>query len=272
MSDSSEKKLLTGKFFTFIRPFLSFVDSPKYFTVPFSWLYILFAVVYLASPLVVLFKVMIPLFEYATAKIVFSSLLTWVALAIAAWAAFQVWWNRRKTIETYKIDAKIIIGALSHFVYTSIEATAIFIGIAGFFAGLFALLIDGGVLDTLGLKGFALSIMIGSLLGGYFGVWIAKLVAFLFRKITEIIVFLIVKLFHFIVYAIVRIFNFDVHIIKQLFEYGFLYVQSIVDFIVNGWRVVIALVAKLGNFLLAIAHAPIVLKSPSKASITYNND
>jgi hypothetical protein len=100
--------------------------------------------------------------------------------------------------------------------------------------------------------------MITSLVGGYLGVWLARLTAFLFRKIAEIIV-----------YVLVRIFKFFVHIIKQLFEYCFIFWQSVVDFTVNGWKVIVALVAKLGNTLLAIAHAPI---NSNKAGITYNND
>jgi hypothetical protein len=259
MSDGPEKKPFEGKFFTALRPYLAFVDSVKFFTVPFSWLYVLFAVVFLLAPFAVLsYLINADFFEYAPGKMIFSVILSWIAALAAAWVAFQVWWNRKKVVYTERLTIDVIIGAVAHLVYTFCEATAHFIGVAGFFSGLFSLIFSQGILDVLGLESMALPVMVGSLIGGYAGVWIARLVAFLFRKIAEIIV-----------YVVVKIFNFVVHIIKQLFEYGFIVVQSIVDFIVNGWKVLVALVAKLGNTLLAIAHAPI---NSNKASITYNND
>jgi hypothetical protein len=259
MSDVPEKKPFEGKFFTALRPYLAFVDSVKFFTVPFSWLYILFAAVFLLTPFAVLFYLIkLGLFEYAPAKMIFSVILSWIAVLIAGWVAFQVWWNRKQVVHTDRLTIDVIIGAVAHLVRTFSEAAAHFIGVAGFFCGLFSLIFSEGILSIIGLESAALPLMIGSLIGGYAGVWIARLTAFLFRKIAEIIV-----------YVVVKIFNFVVHIIKQLFEYGFIVAQSIVDFIVNGWKVVVALVAKLGNTLLAIAHAPI---NSNKASITYNND
>jgi hypothetical protein len=260
MSDVSEKRPFeNNKFFTALRPYLTFVDSTRFFTIPFSWLYILFAAVFLLTPFATLFFLIDNgFFKYAPGKIIVSAILSWIAILIAAWIAFQVWWNRKKVVHVDKLDTNVVINALSHLVYTFCEASAHFVGVAGFFIGLFALLFGGGLLETFNLGAAALPVMIASLVGGYLGVWLARLAAFLFRKIAEIIV-----------YVVVRIFKFFVHIIKQLFEYCFIFWQSIVDFIVNGWKVVVALVAKLGNTLLSIAHAPV---NSNKASITYNND
>jgi hypothetical protein len=258
MSDSTEKKPFEGKFFTFIRPFLAFVDSPRYFTKPFSWLYLLFAVVFLLVPFGLLFVMIGGGFFKSSGNIIFGGILTLIAVFIASWLAFQIWLNRRRVIQVEKVTVAVIIDALAKLLRTGIEANSVFMGVAGFCAGLFTFLFAGELLSLVGLSSaLALPLMVGSLLGGYFGIWFAKLVEFLFPKIANIVV-----------YVTVRIFNFIVHIIKQLFEYFFIFWQSIVDFIVNGWKVVIALVVKLGNTLLAVAHAPI---NSNKANITYND-
>jgi hypothetical protein len=259
MSDVSEKKPLEGKFFTALRPYLAFVDSTRFFTIPFSWLYILFAVVFLLMPFGILYYLIDNGFFRLPGKMIVSGILSWIAVLAASWIAFQVWWNRKKVVHTDRLNTGVVINAFAHLVYTFCEALAHFVGVAGFFTGFFSLIFGSGLLEIFGPgSSSALSIMICSLVAGYLGVWIARLAAFLFRKIAEIIV-----------YVVARIFKFIVHIIKQLFEYFFIFCQSVVDFIVNGWKVVVALVAKLGNTLLAIAHAPI---NSGKASITYNND
>ncbi|MDR1287134.1 MAG: hypothetical protein LBK08_05960 [Treponema sp.] len=259
MSDVSEKKPLESKFFTALRPYFAFVDSTRFFTIPFSWLYVLFAVVFLLAPFAVLYYLIDNGFFRQSGKIIAGGVLCWIAILVASWIAFQVWWNRKKVVNTDKLDISVIINALAHLVYTFCEALAHFAGVAGFFTGFFALIFGAGVLRFFGPGSSSpLALMICSLVGGYLGVWAARLAAFLFRKIAEIIV-----------YVVVRIFKFVVHIIKQLFEYFFIFWQSFVDFIVNGWTVVVALVAKLGNTLLAIAHAPV---NSNRASITYNND
>ncbi|MDR1106815.1 MAG: hypothetical protein LBL44_10710 [Treponema sp.] len=259
MSDVSEKKPLESKFFTALRPYFAFVDSTRFFTIPFSWLYILFAVVFLLTPFAVLYFLIDNGFFRQSAKVIVGGILCWIAIIAASWIAFQVWWNRKKVVHTDKLDTSVVINAFAHLVYTFCESLAHFVGVAGFFTGLFALIFGAGVLRFFGSGASApLTLMICSLVGGYLGVWIARLAAFLFRKIAEIVV-----------YVVVRIFKFFVHIIKQLFEYFFIFCQSVVDFIVNGWKVVVALVAKLGNTLLAIAHAPV---NSNRASITYNND
>jgi hypothetical protein len=262
MSDlPEEKKFLESKFFTFIQPYLLCVDSPRFFTVPFSWLYILFAIIYLISPFAFLLLLIGNGLFDGGGKIIFGGLLSWIATIAAGWVTFQIWWNRRKVIRTEKLDMDVIIDAFSHFLTISCEAVAHYAGIAGFFIGLSAFLFGDqllGFFPQLAALGGGLFVMIGSLIFGYVGVWVARLIGFLFRKVAEIVV-----------YVVQRIFFFLVHIVKQLFEYFFIFMQSIIDFIVNGWKVVVALVAKLGNTLLAIAHAPV---NSNKASITYNRE
>jgi hypothetical protein len=55
-----------------------------------------------------------------------------------------------------------------------------------------------------------------------------------------------------------------------LFDYFFVLIQALVDYMVNGLRVVIALVARLGRFLLAYARSPFKNKEYNNANVTYN--
>jgi len=255
------KNSTENKFFNLVRPYLGFIDSPKFFTGPFSALYYLFALVYLLSPFFILYKIIeAGVFKSGDAKLIVFVILTWLAILAAGWISFQIWWNRQKTVETDKVTGDTVIEVLSGLVYTFIEASATYTGIAGFFWGIFALILNKGVLDYpvwFGLH--AVPLVIGSILIGYFGVWLAKFIALLFRKILEIIF-----------YVAVRVFRFVVHIVKQLFEYVFIFWQSVVDFVVNGWRVVVALVAKLGNALLTFAEEKPAPGS-DKAAVYYNS-
>jgi hypothetical protein len=42
---------MKSKFFTFIQPYLSYIDSGDFFRKPFGWLYMIFAVGNLLTPL-----------------------------------------------------------------------------------------------------------------------------------------------------------------------------------------------------------------------------
>jgi hypothetical protein len=262
MSENSKKE---NKFVTFVKPYLEFVDSPRLFTKPYGWLFNLFALFSLLFPFSVLYELInVEFFQRALdaekSKLIVAAILSLIVIFIASWIVFQIWLNRKKVIVTDRVTSGIVVDALGHLVYTAFEAAATWLGIVGTLGGLITLIFDGGILGFIGIGGYdPLYVIIGSLVGGYFGVIFAKLAGFLFKKIANIII-----------YVIVRIFNFVVHVIKQLFEFIFIFYQSIVDFLVNGWRVVIALFAKLGNTLLAFAHR----KGPdgsNQASITYNS-
>lgn len=55
---------MDGFFFNFIKPYLSYIDSGKFYKKPFEWLHVFFAVVSLASPVL--------LFTYTAANGLFS--------------------------------------------------------------------------------------------------------------------------------------------------------------------------------------------------------
>ena len=272
MSSENEKKPFLGSY-------LSFVDSTRFFTTPFSWLYYVVAVAFLAIPIGILATGI----DYGVfkgdydgkGKIVFAFILTLIAAIAAAIISFVVAWNGKKKISTDKITIEVIIDAVADLQALIIKSQAHFIGVFGFFAGLFALIFGERLLSVLGLGmslGYgAAGIMIGAVLLGYGMVWFSRLYKFLFEKIARIVVKVIVQIFRFVVlHAIAVIYNFVAHIIRQLFDYIFLAIQAIVDYIVNGLKVVIALVARLGRFLLAYARSPFKNRDYNDAKITFN--
>ena len=278
MSSENEKK-------PFLGGYLSFVDSTRFFTTPFSWLYLVVAFAFLAVPIAVLATgIDYGIFArgeiwkdgkaaqgFLNGKLIFPFILALIASIAAAIVSFAVAWNGKKKISTDKITIELIIDAVADLQALILKSQAHFIGVFGFFAGLFALLFGGELLEVFGFGYGAAGVMVGSVLLGYGMVWFSRLYKFLFEKIARIIVKVIVQVFKFVVlHAIVVIYNFVAHIIRQLFDYIFLAIQAIVDYIVNGLKVVIALVARLGRFLLAYARSPFKNRDYNDAKITFN--
>jgi hypothetical protein len=255
------------------RTYLEFVDSSRFFTTPFSWLYLIVALAFLALPIAVLAKgIQFEVFSYE-GKIVFLFILLLIASIAAAIVAFVVAWDGKKKDNVDKITVELIIDSLADLQGLIIKALAHFLAVFGFFAGLFSLIFGGDdLLSEFALPYGGAMVMLGSLLGGYALVWVSRLYKFLFAKIARIIVHVIVQVFKFVVlHSIAIIYNFIAHIIRQLFDYVFVLIQAIVDYIVNGLRVIIALVARLGRFLLAYACSPFKNKEYNNANITYND-
>ena len=261
----------------FVQKYLKFVDSTNFFTTPFSWLYFIVAVAFLSLPVIILVNGLeygiFKLSGEGTGLIKLGFILILLTSVAAAVVAFVVAWNGRKKDNVDKITIELIIDSLADLNALIVKAFAHFIAVFGFFAGLFALIFGERLLGTIGLNfGFgAAAVMIGSLLLGYGLVWFARLLRFLFAKIARILVLVIVQIFKFVVlHAIVMIYKFIAHIIRQLFDYGFMLIQALVDYIVNSLKVVIALVARLGRFLLAYARSPFKNKEYNDAKVTYN--
>jgi len=295
MSSENEKQKAGG-----FRTYLNFVDSTRFFTTPFSWLYVILALGFLATPILVLLTgidfgifnrmevnrdgQMVKVLADGQGKLIFAFILTVIASIFAAIVSFVVAWNGRKKMSTNKITIELIIDAVADLQALTIKSVAHFIGIFGFFTGLFALIFGPALLNAFGiidlLDGFglgtiitfaAVAVMVISVLYGYAMVWISRLYKFLFEKLMRIFVMVIVQIFKFVVlHAIVVIYKFIAHIVRQLFDYVFIAVQAIVDLIVNGLKVVIALVARLGRFLLAYARSPFKNRDYNDAKITYN--
>ncbi|MCK9255945.1 MAG: hypothetical protein M0P36_09185 [Bacteroidales bacterium] len=138
-------------FFKFISPFLKLIDNGKFFRKPMSWLYKIFAVIFLIAPLYAFYD-MVQEFDTASSGVIFGAILVWIGLVGICWFSFQLWWDRsKKVLETSKDnDEFVATPVLSHFVQTFGEWLGIFIAVFGFYASLIALIFAGSRFYFLG--------------------------------------------------------------------------------------------------------------------------
>lgn len=147
---------MDNKFFTFIKPYLSFIDNGDLYRKPFSWLYALLAIINLIVPIYVFYQAVDNHIFNAPAKFVIVFLLIWIIIAFAGWLSFQLWWDRKsKVISTSNIgDEFVATPVFSHLIQTIGEWLGTWIGIVGFSVALLTTLI-------LGDEGYYLSRQLG---------------------------------------------------------------------------------------------------------------
>lgn len=86
---------MESKFFTFVRPYLDYIDSGRFFRQPFCWLYSVLAVLNLLFPLIVLAQSCRLGVFHAGGKVVIAFIIAFLVLALGGWISFQIWWNRK---------------------------------------------------------------------------------------------------------------------------------------------------------------------------------
>jgi hypothetical protein len=147
---------MDNKFFTFIKPYLSFIDNGDLYRKPFSWLYALLAIINLIVPIYVFYQAVDNRIFDSPAKFVIIFLLVWVIIAFAGWLSFQLWWDRKsKVISTSNVgDEFVATPVFSHLIQTIGEWLGTWIGIVGFSVALLTTLI-------LGDEGYNLSRQLG---------------------------------------------------------------------------------------------------------------
>jgi hypothetical protein len=147
---------MDNKFFTFIKPYLSFIDNGHLYRKPFSWLYTLLAIINLLLPLYVFYKAIDNHIFDSPAKFVIAFLLIWIIIAVAGWISFQIWWDRKSKIENTSTagDEFVATPVFSHLIQTMGEWFGTWIAVVGFGYALIATLL-------LGDEGYYLSRIIG---------------------------------------------------------------------------------------------------------------
>ena len=142
---------MDNKFFTFIRPYLSYIDNGHFFHKPFNWLYTLLAIVNLFIPIYVFYQASENNIFDSPAKFVIVFLLLWVIIAFAGWVGFQLWWDRKSKIDMSSTagDEFIATPALSHFIQTFGEWIGTWVGLVGFGFALLSSIILGADGDYL---------------------------------------------------------------------------------------------------------------------------
>lgn len=147
---------MENKFFTFIKPYLSFIDNGHLYRKPFSWLYTLLAVVNLILPIYIFYQAADNGIFDAPAKFIIVFLLVWIIIAFASWISFQLWWDRKSKVITTSSEGDEFVATpvFSHLIQTIGEWLGTWIGIVGFSVALLTTLI-------LGDEGYYLSRQLG---------------------------------------------------------------------------------------------------------------
>jgi hypothetical protein len=177
------------KLLTFIKPFLSYIDSGKLFRKPFSWLYIALALLNALIPFFVLYTVINSgMLKLAGSKYTVAFIFAWLFITAACWVGVQIWWNRKdKVLETSLENAEFpTTPVIAHLIQTFGEWLGSFIAITGFGVSLIAMLF-------LGNEATGLSSMLGGFTAfagiGFLGIILNPIYGFLiiigFRFIAE---------------------------------------------------------------------------------------
>jgi hypothetical protein len=132
-------------FFTFIKPYLSYIDSGHFFRKPFSWLYGLIGIVNLLLPVYLIYRAYGIRILDMPAKYIILFLLVLAIVAFAGWVSFQLWWERMSKIDklSNEGDEFIATPVFSNFLQTFGEWMGTYIGIVGFGFALLSTLILG---------------------------------------------------------------------------------------------------------------------------------
>lgn len=136
---------MKNKFFTFIKPYLTYIDNGDFFKKPFLWLYTILSLINLIIPFYILYTAIDNKIFDAGAKYVFIFFIIWLIITFASWVSFQLWWDRRfKVVSISKIgDDFVVIPIFSHFIQTTGEWIGTWLGIVGFLSSLLVSLILG---------------------------------------------------------------------------------------------------------------------------------
>ena len=147
---------MENKFFTFIKPYLSFIDNGHLYRKPFCWLYTLLAVINLILPIYIFYQAADNGIFDAPAKFIIEFLLVWIIIAFASWISFQLWWDRKSKVITTSSEGDEFVATpvFSHLIQTIGEWLGTWIGIVGFSVALLTTLI-------LGDEGYYLSRQLG---------------------------------------------------------------------------------------------------------------
>lgn len=121
------------KFFTFAKPYFSFIDDGSLYRKPFSWLYTLFAIANLIIPIFVMIKAIDSYIFKGPGKFIFVFILLWIIVAFASWIGFQLWWDRKDKVNNSSSsgDDFVATPVFSHFLQTFGEWLGTFIAIVG---------------------------------------------------------------------------------------------------------------------------------------------
>lgn len=184
---------MDNKFFTFIKPYLGYIDSGKMFRQPIGYVYLALAILNALLPVYILIEAADRNVFDSSADIVVIFLILWIIIAFAAWVSFQLWWDRKSKVNQTSTegDEFVAIPVYSHFVQTFGEWAGTYFAVVGFFLGIFtevaeesrmiASIIPGGF-----FRGGGIESAIVSLIAGYLIIVLSRAAAEMLRAIVSI--------------------------------------------------------------------------------------
>ena len=185
---------MDNKFFTFIKPYLSYIDNGHFYRKPFSWLYIIFAVLNLLLPIFIFYKAVDNRIFDAPSKFIIVFLLIWIIIAFVSWISFQLWWDRKFKVTATSVEGDEFIATpvFSNLIQTFGEWIGTWIGIVGFTVAILTTLILGNEGDNLSYQigipflktGFAFIILMP--IYGFLIIVISRFLAEQFRALSSI--------------------------------------------------------------------------------------
>ncbi len=181
------------KFLNCIDPFLSYIDKGELFRKPFSWLYIVIAVLNALAPFYLLYLAIdIGLFGFG-AKFVFAFLLLWLFIVAACWIGVQIWWNRKdKVLHSSQSGSDFpATPVIAHLIQTSGEWLGAFIAIVGIGVSLVALFFGDSIASAISSRfnlpiNFGIAGIILSPIYGFLAIICARFSAEMCRALAAI--------------------------------------------------------------------------------------
>lgn len=136
---------MDNKFFSFIKPYLLFIDNGHLYRKPFSWLYILIAVANLIWPIYIFYEAASNRIFNSPAKFIIVFIIVWLIIVFVSWVSFQLWWDRSSKVTSTSTEGDEFVATpvFSHLIQTFGEWLGTWIGIVGFSFALLATIILG---------------------------------------------------------------------------------------------------------------------------------
>ena len=136
---------MDNKFFTFFKPYFSFIDNGDLYRKPFSWLYLLMAILNLLLPVYILYKAIDNKIFDSPPKYLLLFVLLWAVISFVSWLSFQLWWDRKsKVVKTSaEGDDFVATPVFSHLIQTFGEWMGTWVAVVGFSVALLSTMILG---------------------------------------------------------------------------------------------------------------------------------
>jgi hypothetical protein len=125
---------LPENMFLSIAKYLNLLDNGHFFRKPFSWLYIIFAVLNLLFPIYIFYSAVDREIFDAPAKYFIVFIIQWLVIVFVSWISFQLWWDRKSKVISISSEGNEFVATpvIAHLIQTYGEWFGTWIGIVGF--------------------------------------------------------------------------------------------------------------------------------------------